>query len=113
MGWRRRATIVRESFHAKVFALFILVIVVLSFSFTTAYFFHERTSQTEKLIIEGRLLASLLAYNVRLPVFAENIPELATASDGIMEHERVIAVSVDDVEALAASLMRPPPIEIP
>jgi PAS domain S-box-containing protein len=94
MVWRKRVAIVRESFHAKIFTLFILVIVVLSFSFTAAYFFHERSSQTENLLMEGRLLSSLLAYNVRLPVFAENRPELITACDGIMEHERVIAVSI-------------------
>jgi PAS domain S-box-containing protein len=94
MTWRQPFSTVRESFQSKILILFIVVIVILASSFTALYVRHEKTSQMEKLLTEGNLLASILAYNVRLPVFAENIPMLESAIDGIVEHKLVLAVAI-------------------
>jgi PAS domain S-box-containing protein len=94
----------RESFKAKLFSLFTLVIVVISFSFTIFFVRHESNNYQEQLLGEGKLLASLLAYNSRLPVFAENAEALQSAAEGIIKHENVAAVAIYDSggEMLAA-----------
>jgi PAS domain S-box-containing protein len=84
----------RESFKAKLFSLFTLVIVVISFSFTIFFVRHESNSYQEQLLSEGKLLASLLAYNSRLPVFAENTEALQSAAEGIIKHVNVVSVAI-------------------
>ena len=86
----------RESFKAKLFSLFTLVIVVISLSFTIFFVLHESNNYQEQLVGEGKLLASLLAYNSRLPVFAENAEALQSAAEGIVKHDNVVAVAIYD-----------------
>jgi PAS domain S-box-containing protein len=84
----------RESFKAKLFSLFTLVIVVISLSFTIFFVLHESNNYQEQLVSEGKLLASLLAYNSRLPVFAENAEALQSAAEGIIKHDNVASVAI-------------------
>jgi PAS domain S-box-containing protein len=84
----------RESFKAKLFSLFTLVIVVISLSFTIFFVLHESNNYQEQLVSEGKLLASLLAYNSRLPVFAENAEALQSAAEGIIKHDNVAVVAI-------------------
>ena len=93
----------KESFRAKVFSLFTLFIVIISLSFTIFFILHERKTYQEQLVNEGKLLASLLAYNARLAVFAENREMLQTAAEGIVKNANVISVAIfaPDGELLA------------
>jgi PAS domain S-box-containing protein len=93
----------KESFRAKVFSLFTLFIVIISLSFTIFFILHERKAYQEQLVNEGKLLASLLAYNARLAVFAENREMLQTAAEGIAKNTNVISVAIfaTDGELLA------------
>lgn len=84
----------KESFRAKVFSLFIFFIVVISLSFTIFYIKHESRSYLKQLVNEGELLSSLLAYNSKLPVFAENREALLDAAEGIVTHEHVVSVKI-------------------
>jgi PAS domain S-box-containing protein len=84
----------RESFKAKLFSLFTLVIVVISFSFTIFFVRHESNNYQEQLVSEGKLLSSLLAYNSRLAVFAENAEALQSAAEGIIKHDNVASVAI-------------------
>lgn len=84
----------KESFRAKVFSLFIVFIVVVSCSFTIFYIQHESKTYLKQLIKEGTLLSSLLAYNSKLAVFAENREMLHVAAEGINRYEHVMAVAV-------------------
>jgi PAS domain S-box-containing protein len=87
-------TRLKESFRAKVFSLFIFFIVVISLSFTIFYIRHESRSYLKQLVNEGELLSSLLAYNAKLAVFAENRDALLVAAEGIITHEHVVSVRV-------------------
>jgi PAS domain S-box-containing protein len=93
----------KESFRAKVFSLFTLFIVIISISFTIFFILHERKTYQEQLVNEGKLLASLLAYNARLAVFAENREMLQTAAEGIAKNANVksVAIFATDGELLA------------
>lgn len=87
-------TSLRESFRAKLFSLFAIVIFVISLSFTIIFIKHESNSYQEQLVSEGKLLASLLAYNSRLAVFAENREALQAAAEGITKHDNVVSVAI-------------------
>jgi PAS domain S-box-containing protein len=84
----------KESFRAKVFSLFTFFIVIVSVSFTIFFIRHESQNYQEQLVNEGKLLASLLADNSRLPVFAENREMLGAAADGIIRDNHVTAVAI-------------------
>ncbi len=84
----------KESFRAKVFSLFTFFIVIVSVSFTIFFIRHESQNYQEQLVSEGKLLASLLADNSRLAVFAENRETLETAADGITRNAHVSAVAI-------------------
>ncbi|MGD0843759.1 MAG: ATP-binding protein [Geobacteraceae bacterium] len=84
----------KESFRAKVLFLCILFIVIVSFSFTIFFILHESNTYQEQLVNEGNLLASLLAYNSRLAVFAENRETLQAAAEGITKNKNVISVTI-------------------
>jgi PAS domain S-box-containing protein len=84
----------KESFRAKVFSLFTFFIVIVSVSFTIFFILHESKNYQAQLVAEGKLLASLLADNSRLPVFAENHEMLEAAADGIIRNDHVTAVAI-------------------
>ncbi len=82
----------RESFRAKIFAIFALFIIVICSSFTFFFIWHESDCHTEKLFTEGKLLSKILVYNSRLAVFAENRAMLKNVVAGVMPQEHVLAV---------------------
>ncbi len=84
----------KESFRAKVFSLFTFLIVIVSISFTIFFIRHESQNYQDQLISEGRLLASFLAYNSRLAVFAENREMLEIACEDITKNVNVVAVAI-------------------
>lgn len=84
----------RESFGAKVFAVFALLTIGISFTFTSVYFLRQKETLTESMVHEGKLLAQLLAHNSRMGVFAENAAMLGDPMVGILENTGVDAVAV-------------------
>lgn len=83
-----------ETFAAKIFLVIILLIVVLSIAFTGFFVHHQWRSRNEQLIHQGETIAKLLAYNVRLGVFAENPEMLKDPVEGVLQNNEVIQVSV-------------------
>ena len=84
----------KESFRAKLFTLFAIVIVVISLSFTIFFVVHESNSYRKQLVNEGNLLASLLAYNSRLAVFAEDREALQSVAEGVSRDRKVRSVYI-------------------
>jgi len=85
---------IKESFAAKIFTVFALLIIVVSTVFATFFIHHQRKSLTEAMISEGHLLARMLAYNSRLGVFSENEILLRDPLEGIIQHEGVLLATV-------------------
>lgn len=83
-----------DTFAAKIFLVVISLILVMSCAFTGFFIHNQWTSQTEILVRQGEVLAKLLAYNVRLGVFAENPQLLQDPVDGVLQNGEVIRVSV-------------------
>jgi PAS domain S-box-containing protein len=84
----------KESFRAKVFSLYTVFIIIVSISFTIFFIMHESKNYLEQLVAEGKLLASLLADNSRLAVFAENQEMLEDAVGNITKNDYVTAVAI-------------------
>jgi signal transduction histidine kinase/ActR/RegA family two-component response regulator len=83
-----------KTFAAKIFMVIILLILVLSISFTGFFVHNEWISRTEILVRQGELLAKFLANSARLGVFAENTDLLNDPIDGVLQNDEVLLVSV-------------------
>lgn len=83
-----------ESFGIRVFAVFAILISIVSFSFTAFLIHYETKSLTDSLANKGRLLARILAYSSRIGVFSENEELLMDPVNGIFLQEGVLEVSV-------------------
>ncbi|RNC67918.1 MAG: hybrid sensor histidine kinase/response regulator [Desulfuromonadales bacterium] len=89
------------SFGLKFFALFTLLIAIISVSFTILFFHQQRSTLEANIAGEGKLLARLLAHNSRLGVFAENGELLKDSIEGILQNDGVLFVSVISAEGKA------------
>jgi signal transduction histidine kinase len=87
-----------ENFGLKVFAVFALLIFIISVSLTSFFIHHQRKSLRDSLLKEGRLLAGILAYNSRIGVFAENKELLKVPVEGVFQQEETLEVSVFNLE---------------
>jgi len=90
--------IFNENFGVKVFIKFIFFVILICFSFTTFFILQQSKSLTDNLIKEGELLAKLLSYNSRLGVFVENKDLLMNSVEGLLQHEKVLSVSIFTME---------------
>jgi signal transduction histidine kinase len=87
-----------ENFGLKVFAMFALLIFIISVSFTSFFIYQQRKSLRDSLLKDGRLLAGILAYNSRIGVFAENKELLKAPVEGVFQQEETLEVSVFNLE---------------
>lgn len=94
MGIANPLTVLRESLRIRIFSLLTLLILVISATFIIFHFTSESASLTERSVIEGNLLARLLARNSRIAVFAEHGDMLREAADGTIQSENVISAAV-------------------
>ena len=83
-----------EKFGVKLFALFAVFIIIISFSFTVFFIDHQRQSLRDALINKGQLLARVLAFSSRIGVFSENENLLKDPIEGILSQEGVLEVSI-------------------
>ncbi|HEY5974859.1 MAG TPA: ATP-binding protein [Geobacteraceae bacterium] len=115
MPRRTPRTIIRKSFRARVLAVLLAFIILVSGAFTGFYLYHEYQSLTSRLTAEGRLLVSMLAQTTRLSIFAENrqlIEETVTEMAGGYPH--VLAVAVYNSEGtLLADVRLHDPVDSP
>ncbi len=94
MGFANPFTVLRESLRIRIFSLLTLLILLISASFSLLHFKTESASLAERSVIEGNLLARLLAHNSRIAVFAEHTDMLREAADGILQNDHVISATV-------------------
>ncbi len=87
-----------EKFGIKIFAIFAIFIFFVSSSFTVFFIHSQRKLLKDKLIMNGKLLAGILAYNSRLGVFSENEELLKDSVEGIFRQKGILEVSVFNLE---------------
>lgn len=84
----------RNSFSTRVFITAAVFIIFFS-SICSAWFISiQKKSLRDKLILEGELIAELLAANARIGIFAENESLIIPYIDSVLTHEDAVSVSV-------------------
>ena len=94
MGFASPLMIMKKSFRAKIFVMAALIIITISCSFTLFFINHDKRAHTDELSRQCELLASLLAHNARLGVFAADISMLQAVAEGITAHRDIISISI-------------------
>lgn len=83
-----------EKFGVKLFVIFAVFILIISFSFAVFFIHQEHKSLRATLINRGELLARVLSFSSRIGVFSENEKLLKDPVDGILRQDGVLEVSV-------------------
>src|SRR3989304_1143504 len=86
--------ILEKRLDTKIIAIVTFFIFLVSFSFTTFFYYHQSKTATDRLIQNNLLLAGILAYNSRIGVFSENEELLRNSVDGIFQQEETVEVSI-------------------
>ena len=103
----------KEKFGVKLFVVFVVFILIVSFSFTVFFIQHERGSLRHSLINKGELLARILSFSSRIGVFSENDELLKDSIEGILRQDGVLEVSVFNAQGDLLRKQERPGIENP
>lgn len=85
-----------KSFRFRLYLIFTGIIALLTAAFASFYVLTDIKGYRSTLEREGRLLATVLAQNARLPLFAENREALALLAAGTARYPSVISVSISN-----------------
>jgi two-component system, NtrC family, sensor kinase len=83
-----------KGFRFRLYLIFTGTIALLTGAFATVYIITEIHSYRSNLDREGKLLATVLAQNARLPLFAENRDSLCLLAAGTARYPSVLSVSI-------------------
>jgi len=107
-GQFRGLTRITKSFRFRLYLIFTGTIALLTAAFASFYVIAETNSYRSTLEREGKLLATILAQNARLPLFAENREALSLLASGTARYPSVLYVSISNAEGrLLAELNKP------
>jgi len=89
---------VAKNFRFRIYVTFTVTIALLTAAFACFYVITEINGLRATMEREGRLLATVLAQNARLPLFAENREALAALAAGTARYPSVLYVSINNTE---------------
>jgi two-component system, NtrC family, sensor kinase len=87
-----------KSFRFRLYLTFTVTIALLTAAFVFFYVMTEINGYRSTLEREGRLLATILAQNARLPLFAENREALSILAAGTARYPSVLFVSISSAD---------------
>ena len=87
-----------KSFRFRLYLTFTGTIALLTAAFVSFYVATEAGTYRSNLEREGKLLATILAHNARLPLFAENVTALESLAESTARYPSVLSVSISDRE---------------
>jgi two-component system, NtrC family, sensor kinase len=97
-----------KNFRFRIYLIFTVTIALLTAAFASFYVITEVNGFQSTLEREGRLLATILAQNARLPLFAENREALALLAAGTARYPSVLYVSISNAEGRALTEWKKP-----
>jgi two-component system, NtrC family, sensor kinase len=97
-----------KSFRFRLYLIYTGTIALLTAAFAIFYVVTEINSYRSILEREGKLLATILAQNARLPVFAENREALALLAAGTARYPSVLLVSISNADGRLLTEVRNP-----
>ncbi|MBN1625844.1 MAG: PAS domain S-box protein [Deltaproteobacteria bacterium] len=86
--------ILSEHFAARVFVLFLILLFIITLSFTAFFVRSQGRSMEDALLTNGKLLLKLLTYDSRIGVYSENEGLLKDSVGRIIQQEEVLEVSL-------------------
>ena len=87
-----------KSFRFRLYLIFTVTIALLTAAFASFYVMTEINGYRSRLEREGKLLATILAQNARLPLFAENRDSLTVLAQGTARYPSVLSVSISNAD---------------
>ena len=105
---RLRKIRVAKNFRFRLYLLFTATIALLTAAFASFYLITEVNAFRSTLEREGRLLATVLAQNARLPLFAENREALDHLAASTARYPSVLFVSISNAEGVALTEVKSP-----
>lgn len=90
-----------KSFRFRLYFIFTATIALLTAAFVSFYVLTEMRDYRATLEREGKLLATVLAQNARLPLFAENTEALAVLAEGTARYPSVLSVTISNLEGVS------------
>jgi len=103
-----RLSPVTKSFRFRLYLIFTGAIALLTAAFASFYISTEINGFKSTLQREGKLLATILAQNARLPLFAENREALALLAAGTARYPSVLFVSINNAEGIPFTVVKNP-----
>lgn len=95
-----------KSFRVRLYLIFTGTIALLTAAFVSFYVLTEINAYRSTLEREGRLLATILSQNARLPLFAENREALSVLAEGTSRQSSVVSVLIIDQQGRVAAEAR-------
>ena len=108
MASKLRRSRITKNFRFRLYLIFTATIALLTAAFASFYVITEGNGFRSTLEREGRLLATVLAQNARLPLFAENREALAMLAAGTARYPSVLFVSIRNAEGRVLTELRNP-----
>lgn len=101
-----RLLLFTKSFRVRIYLIFTGTIALLTAAFASFYVMTEINSYRGTLEREGRLLATILAQNARLPLFAENKEALSVLAEATSRQSSVVSVTISDNQEVVVAEAR-------
>ena len=95
-----------KSFRVRLYLIFTGTIALLTAAFVSFYVLTDMSSYRGTLEREGKLLATILAQNARLPLFAENSEALTLLAEGTARYPSVLSVIIGNVDGVTVAEAR-------
>jgi len=108
VSWNFRVSRLVTSFRFRLYLIFTGTIALLTAAFALFYIITEINGFRSTLEREGKLLATVLAQNARLPLFAENREALSLLAAGTARYPSVLFVSINNADGLPLAEVKNP-----
>jgi signal transduction histidine kinase len=103
----------QEKICVKTFARIVLFITIMASSFTAVFISQQSQALTDNLVKRGGSLAELLAYNIRLCVFAESKDMCSESAKGLLHQEDILSVLIFTLEGRLLTKLEKPGRKMP
>ncbi|HEY3309987.1 MAG TPA: ATP-binding protein [Desulfuromonadaceae bacterium] len=108
MSWHARLQAFRSSFRFELFAIFTIITAVITLLFSLLYIYYEIEDKKEVFAEKAQLLATHLAENVRLPLYAENREVLLYLANEAAANPVIHAVTISTADGRVLTQVQSP-----
>ena len=108
MSWRARLHAFRSSFRFELFAIFTVITAVITLLFSLLHIYYEIIDKKKVFAEKAQMLATHLAENVRLPLYAENLETLLYLANEAAANPIIHAVIISTADGRILTRVQTP-----